>query len=48
MFHDFHHPFLNRGRDAKHLELTKDDFLMFVVAVRRFFDQFPEKIPYED
>lgn len=48
MFHDFHSPFLNRGRGAKHLELTKDDFLRFVVAVRRFFEQVPERIPYED
>lgn len=44
MFHDFRHPFLNKGRDAEHLELTKDDFLGFVVAVRKFFEEFPERI----
>jgi len=47
MFHEFLHPLLHNGRKAEHLELTKEDFLRFTVAVREFFQQFPERLNYE-
>jgi hypothetical protein len=45
MFCDFSHPWPNASRCASNLSLKREDFPKFASAVRRFFEQFPERLP---
>jgi hypothetical protein len=47
MFREGIYSSYNRIRKAEHLELASEDFLRFTVAVREFFEQFPEEINYQ-
>jgi hypothetical protein len=45
MFVDFGHPWINNSRGASNLSLKREDFPRFATAVRRFYEQFPERLP---
>jgi hypothetical protein len=46
MFYDYGHALLNDYfRNASNLSLRRDDFARFVDATRKFFEQFPERLP---
>jgi len=45
MFFDFGHPWANDRRGSSDLSFEREHFPRFANAVRRFFEQFPERLP---